>query len=393
MFQPVYFDHNATTGLHPQVLEAMMPWLSGQGSNPSSRHEYGRAARQAVDAARQQVANALGAHPTEVIFTSGGSEANNFVLKGFAEVTQPGMLAISAIEHPSVLRPAEQLIRAAQRGWLLKTLLVDTQGCIRFAEYEEILAGRPKLVSIMLANNETGVIQNVAELAQAAKRVGALFHTDAVQAFGKIPVNFRELNVAGVNALTVSGHKIYGPQGIGALVLDKRYELNPLIAGGGQERGLRSGTEIVAAIVGFGAACERFSQLQVLFPERDEQTRLLRENLERRLLNLGATIFGNSAKRLPNTSFFAFSGIDGETLVGKLDRAGFAVASGSACSSAQPETSHVLKAMGVNESLAQGAVRVSLGESNTDLEVEQFLETLQKTLSQLRTLTAVSVSE
>lgn len=394
MFAPVYFDHNATTALDPLVLDAMLPWLMGQGGlvgNPSSRHEYGRQARQAIDLARQHVAAALGAHPSEIILTGTGTEANNVFIKGVAESCPGRRLAISAIEHPSVLKPAAQL---AKRGWQLTVLPVDSEGRVDAVVFgQQMAAGvamKAALVSVMLANNETGVLQDIAPLAAAARGAGAFFHTDAVQAFGKHSIDFRALNASGVNALTVSAHKIGGPKGVGALVVDKRVELLPQTVGGGQERGLRSGTENVAAIVGFGAACEHLVRRGV---KSHESIAVLRARLERGLNALGAVIFGQAAARLPNTSFFAFSGIEGETLVGKLDRAGFAVASGSACSSAQPEPSHVLRAMGVPDTLAQGAVRVSLSASNTEQEVEAFLSTLESTLNQLRTLTAMTVAE
>jgi len=385
MFAPVYFDHNATTALKPVVLDAMLPWFSQQFGNASSRHEYGRAARRAVDEARNKVAVALGAHPTEIVFTSGGSEANNLFIKGAAACLKPGLLAVSAIEHPCVIKPAEQLVR---RGWRLHKLAVDADGRVDASEYQSVLQQSPKLISVMLANNETGVIQDVAALAAEARRVGACFHTDAVQAVGKIAVDFRALNAAGVQAMSVSAHKIGGPKGVAALVLDKRVELEPLIAGGGHERGLRSGTENVAAIVGFGVACEL--AVQGLDGKR---SRLLaqRARLEQGLSAMGATLFGVVAERLPNTLYFALADIDGETLVGMLDRAGYAVASGAACSSANPEPSHVLRAMGVAPELARGAVRVSLGDGNTAEQIEDFLLTLQDTVSKLRRLTAIAI--
>jgi len=385
MFAPVYFDHNATTAMKPVVLEAMLPWFSQQFGNASSRHEYGRAARRAVDEARNKVAVALGAHPTEIVFTSGGSEANNLFIKGAAACLKPGLLAVSAIEHPCVIKPAEQL---ARRGWRLHKLAVDADGRVDEHDYESILQQSPKLISVMLANNETGVIQDVAALAADARCVGAYFHTDAVQAVGKIAVDFRALNAAGVQAMSVSAHKIGGPKGVAALVLDKRVELEPLIAGGGHERGLRSGTENVAAIVGFGVACELAVQGLV-----GKRPRLLaqRARLEHGLSAMGATLFGAVAERLPNTLYFALADIDGETLVGMLDRAGYAVASGAACSSANPEPSHVLRAMGVAPELARGAVRVSLGDGNTAEQIEDFLLTLQDTVSKLRRLTAIAI--
>ncbi|HEX5803755.1 MAG TPA: cysteine desulfurase family protein [Azospira sp.] len=385
MFAPVYLDHNATTPLDAAVLAAMLPWLERQFGNPSSRHEYGRAARRAVDEARQQVAAALGAHPTEVVFTSGGSEANNLFIKGAAACLKPGLLAVSAVEHPCVVKPAEQL---ARQGWQLRKVAVDGEGRIERRDWQDVLAAKPRLLSVMRANNETGVLQDVAALAGEAKGSGAWFHSDAVQAFGKLPLSFRELNAAGVHALTVSAHKVGGPKGAAALVLDKRVEIAPLIAGGGHERGLRSGTENVPAIVGFGVAAELAATRLAETPARLVG---LRAELEAGLLALGARLFGAAAERLPNTSYFALPDVDGETLVGKLDRAGFAVASGAACSSANPEPSHVLSAMGVGAEIARGAVRVSLGRETTGAQVKDFLNALQTTVVGLQRMTSLSI--
>lgn len=385
-FAPVYLDWNATTPLAPEVRDAMLPWLGAaqpaRFGNASSRHEYGRQARAAIDEARARVAAAVGAHATEVVFTSGGSEANNLFLKGAAACLKPGTLAISAIEHPCVREPARQLRRA---GWALHEIAVDADGRIDVADWQRVLEARPTLVSVMLANNETGVLQDVATLASEARKAGAWLHTDAVQALGKIEVDFRAL---GVQAMTLSAHKLGGPLGAGALVLDKRVELSPLIAGGGQERGLRSGTENVAAIVGFGLACER-----AVAHRAAEASRLsvMRDGIEAALSALGAVVFSRAAIRLPNTVFFAFDAIDGETLVSKLDRAGFACASGSACSSAQPEPSHTLLAMGVDPTVARGAVRVSLGRDTTAEEVERFVATLSHVVRDLRNLASVAL--
>lgn len=385
MFQPIYLDHNATTPLNPAVLAAMLPWLEGQCGNASSRHEFGRAARRAVDQARQQVAAAVNAHPTEVVFTSGGSESNNLFIKGAAASFKTGLLAIGSTEHPCITKPAAQLVRL---GWDVRSVPVDRDGVIEPSEYAQILNLKPKLISLMMANNETGVIQDISILAEAAKTSGCWFHTDAVQALGKLDIDFRDLNAAGVHAMTLSAHKAYGPKGAAALVLDKRVELQPQIAGGGHERGLRSGTENVPAIVGFGVAAELAAQAVALLPLR---LRAMQTKLESGLVGLGARIFAGSAQRLCNTSYFAFPDIDGETLVGKLDRDGFAVASGAACSSANPEPSHVLRAMGVAPEIARGAVRVSLGTGNTELEVDQFINALQATVGRLQGLTAVAV--
>lgn len=383
MFRPAYLDWNATTPLDPLVREAILPWLGGGSfGNASSRHEYGRQARAAVDEARARVAAAVGAHPTEVILTSGGSEANNLFIKGAAAAMKTGLVAVSAIEHPCVREPARQLRR---QGWAMREIPVDATGVIDAAGWQSTLAARPSLVSVMLANNETGVIQDIAALAADVRKSGAWFHTDAVQALGKLPLDFRAL---GVHAMTVSAHKLGGPVGAGALVIDKRVELAPLVAGGGQERGLRSGTENIAAIVGFGVACEQAAARQ-----QAEAARLLtlREQVEAGVLALGARIFSAGVTRLPNTVFFALEGLDGETLVAKLDRAGYAVASGSACSSAHPEPSHTLLAMGVDAGLARGAVRVSLGRDTAGEDVTGFVATLARIATELRQMTAMTV--
>ncbi|MES2772524.1 MAG: cysteine desulfurase family protein [Pseudomonadota bacterium] len=389
MFNPVYFDHNASSPLDPAVLCAMLPYLSEQFGNASSRHEYGRAARRALDEAREQVAQAVGAQPSEIVFTSGGSEANNLFIKGVSATYKPGLLAVSAIEHPCVIKPAEQLLK---RGWMLRQLPVDRSGRVEPNQYQAVMAQRPQLVSVMYANNETGVLQAVETLASAAKAVGAVFHTDAVQALGKVALDFRQLNAAGVQAMSLSAHKIGGPKGIGALVLDKRLSLEAQIAGGGHERGLRSGTENIAAIVGFGLACQRATEQ---LSAQAQHLLTLRQQLESGLDKLGMILFSQDAERLPNTVYFACPDIEGETLVAQLDRAGFAVASGAACSSANPEPSHVLRAMGVAAEQARGAVRISLSGqahcANNAAQIEQFLSTLSATRLKLQRLNAMAV--
>lgn len=389
MFSPVYLDHNATTPVRPAVLEAMLPFFGQQYGNASSRHEYGRAARRAIDEARQRVAYAVGAHPTEVIFTSGGSEANNLFIKGAAAQLQPGTIAISAIEHPCVREPAKVLRR---QGWRVRELAVNADCRLASADFSAAMAESPGLVSVMLANNETGAVQDVAGLAAMAAQAtqgSAWFHSDAVQALGKIPLDFRTLNAAGVHAITLSAHKLGGPKGAGALIVDKRVDLQPLIAGGGHERGLRSGTENVPAIVGFGVACvEAANHVK----EATRRMAMLRDELECGLASQSAVIFAERAERLPNTVYFSLPGIDGETLVAKLDRAGYAIASGAACSSANPEPSHVLLAMGVDPALARGAVRVSLGHETTSAEIAGFLLAITATTSNLQSLSAISAA-
>ncbi len=377
----VFLDHNSTTALKPQVLEAMLPWLSQPTGNPTSRHVFGRNAREALELARKQIAACVGVQASQVVFTSGGTEANNFAIKGITANLSPSQLLISGIEHPCVTRPAQSL---AWHDWKVATIGVDSQGVIDLAQAEQTLSTRTGLVSAMLANNETGAIQPIAELAQLAKAHGALLHTDAVQAFGKIHV---DMSALGVNAMTISSHKIGGPIGVGALILDKRVDIAPLLHGGGQERGLRSGTENVAGIVGFARACQLAMET---LDARHTVVQKLRDQLESGLNKLGATIFASQAERLPNTSFFAITNIEGETLVTALDKAGFAVASGSACSSDSTEPSHVLLAMGITPDLARGAVRVSLSDSNTSEEITQFLAALQQQVQRLKGLNAVA---
>ncbi|MFM9914014.1 MAG: cysteine desulfurase family protein [Methylophilaceae bacterium] len=376
----VYFDHNASSPLDVRVLEAMMPYLAS--GNASSRHSFGRRAREAVDTARQQVAQSLGAHPTQLVFTSGGTEADNIGLLGIGANLKPSQIVVSAVEHPAVMRSAEAMRR---QGWALRKVGVDADGLVRLDDFSAALEAPTGLVSVMMANNETGVVQDIATFAELAKQRKAVFHTDAVQGLGKMPINFAELNRHGVGALSVSAHKIGGPQGAGALLIDKKLDIRAIQFGGGQEKGLRGGSENVAAIVGFGAACSLFNVAQ-----NAQYTHQLREVLEQGVVDLGGVIFGGGVKRLSNTSFFAFSDMDGETLVVALDRAGYAVASGSACSSDSTEPSPVLLAMGVMPELAQGAVRVSLSHSNTMQEVQDFLKALSQALNRMQQLTAIA---
>lgn len=377
----VYFDHNATTQIDARVLDAMLPWMSAQSGNPSSRHQFGRAAREAVAQAREQVARACGAQASQVVFTASGTEANNLAIKGLANYVPQGQILSSAVEHPCVTRSA-MAMRA--QGHVAHSIPVDSNGKVDRAEMKAQLNQPTSLVSVMLANNETGVLQDVAELADIARAHGSLMHTDAVQALGKIALNFNDLNV---HAMTVSSHKLHGPQGAAALILDKRVDIQPLLHGGGQERGLRSGTENVAAIVGFGLACELASQQ---LADYQDHTLRLRTQLETGLVAMNATIFGAQSKRLSNTSFFAVDSIEGETLVVALDRKGYAVASGSACSSDSTEPSAVLLAMGVQEELARGAVRLSLGTQNSTQQVADFLQQLQQEILRLKQLSAMA---
>ncbi|MCI0749140.1 MAG: cysteine desulfurase [Nevskiales bacterium] len=382
----VYLDHNASTPLDPRVLEAMAPFLRGPYGNPSSAHRHGRAARDAIETARAQMAALVTADPGEVIFTSGGTEANNFAVKGVAAKQQHGRLLYSAIEHPSVLEPLQAL---ARQGRAVETIAVDAEGRVDEAAFQQQLRrSKVALVSCMVANNETGVIQNTTRLAMLARAAGAVFHADAVQALGKIPLDFA---ASGAQLLSVSSHKIYGPKGAGALIADRALELEPLLHGGGQERGLRGGTENVAAIAGFGAAAELAGQE---LDRRKTHTRHLRERLETALMRIpGIRIFSAGAIRLPNTVQFAVPSIHSATLLGLLDKKGFAVSSGSACASGSDQASHVLLAMGVPQDVALCAIRVSVGKDNTQNEVDQFVETLCTLMAGLGvTLPSVALS-
>ncbi len=363
----IYFDHNATTPVDERVVEVMLPFLHHFYGNPSSLYRLGRLSRTAIESAREQVAALVGAAPDQIVFTSGGTEANNLAI---SQIKNESRVALSAIEHPSVSAPI--MARQQQFKKVLR-LKVDTEGRVDSEYLQSLEWGQNDFVSVMLANNETGVIQDVNHLVEMLRPKGVVIHSDAVQAFGKTPFSFEQL---GVQLLSLSSHKIYGPKGCGALVVDKDFNLLPMMHGGGQEQGRRGGTENVAAIVGFGKAAElALSELEV----RTEQMLCLRDFLEQQLDALpGVTVFSRNAERLPNTVQFAIQGIDGEMLQMQLDQKNIAVSSGSACSSGGGEASPVLIAMDVEESLAKGAIRVSLGKGNTRQEIEQFIDELKK---------------
>ena len=377
----IYFDNNATTAIHPEVLEEMMPFFAEQHGNPTSNHRFGRRAHTAIEEAREKVAYAVNAHPSQIIFTASGTESNNTIIHGVADGYPESIFGYSAIEHPCVSKPVEAL---RKRGFASIEIPVDQNGLVNIALFSDIPSNQPTFISVMMANNETGVIQNMPEIVQWAKKNKAIVHTDAVQALGKITVDFEVLDV---DALTISSHKAYGPQGVAALVVNNKIDVVPFIKGGGQERGLRSGTENLAGIIGFGKACERAAANTVLF---DKTIRPLQSYLEQHLVQMGAVIFGNQVKRLPNTSFFAFPRLDGVTLLTALDKKGFAVASGSACSSNSNEPSHVLLAMGIDKELAQGAIRVSMGVETTLEQVKSFITSLKMEIERLKQLAAMA---
>ncbi|GAB4254194.1 MAG: cysteine desulfurase family protein [Methylomicrobium sp.] len=361
----IYLDHNATTPLDERVVETMLPFLQSYYGNASALYRLGRLSRSAVETAREQVGALVGVPPSQVVFTSGGTESNNLAVHAAAGRSR---ILISRIEHPSVTEPAERLQAAGCNVYWLE---VDRRGLFDPEAFERCLAKRPEFASLMLANNETGVVQRIADFASALRECGAIVHTDAVQAAGKIPVAFERLNV---QMMSLSGHKIYGPKGSGALIVEKGFDLDPLLLGGGQEKGYRAGTENVAAIVGFGKAAElALSELTA----RRQKMFDLSVALEQGLTELGAVIFGREAERLPNTVQFGFDGVDGEMLLMQLDRQGFAVSSGSACASGGGMPSPVLVAMGVEAGLAKSAIRVSFGQFNTEADVVRFLQCIK----------------
>ena len=377
----IYFDHSATTPLDPQVLGAMGPYLGGTFGNPSSLHHEGRAARAAVEKARAQVAELIVAEPEEIIFTASGTEADNLALIGAVRASgKPGHLVTSAIEHAAILETCKFL---ASNGTRITHLAVDADGIVRTESLLRTLQSNVTIVSIMAANNVVGTLQPIEELAHLTKLHDVLFHTDAVQAGGKIPLDVKQLNV---DLLSLSAHKLHGPKGIGALYVRKDVKLSPIVFGGGQERGLRSATENVAGIVGFGMAAEIARQ-----ELEEEASRLaqFREQIATEILGVfpGAYLFGHATERLPGHLSFGFRGQEREVgrLLSALDQAGIAVSAGSACSAHHAGApSSVLLAMGYDEGAARGLIRVSLGRFNTQAEVDLFLRALRSVVLTLQ---------
>lgn len=373
----IYLDHNATTPLHPAVLEEMLPCFEGGFGNPSSPHALGQQARRAVDRARERVAALIGARPEEIVFTSGGTEADNLAVFG----ARGRRVVTSAVEHQAVLAACEFLER---RGTSVERVPVDRDGIVDPEALERAITPGTSLVSVMLANNEVGTLQPVERMAPLARAHGALLHTDAVQAAGRVPVDVRAL---GVDLLSLSSHKLYGPKGAGALFVRRGVEIAPLLHGGHQERRVRAGTENVPAIVGFGKACELAREK---LQERAAHARALRDELERLALATipGARLNGHPRHRLPNTLNLGFEGIDGELLAASLDVQGLACSTTSACHSGRAEPSHVLLAMGRSVGEARGAVRFSFGEANTAEEVRRAHRLLVEAVEGLRALSS-----
>ncbi len=376
----IYLDHNATTAIRPRVVTAVLPYLTEKFGNPASVHGAGREVRRGLDEARRQVAALFGVHDSQIIFTSGGTEANHLALLGLAARNGfRGHVVTSAIEHPSVGRVVDTL---EKRGMAATRLPVDDQGRLTAEKVAAALRDDTVVVSIMHANNETGVVLPVADIGAICRRAGVPFHTDTVQSVGKLPVEPARLNA---DMISVSAHKFGGPKGVGALVVDKRLALDPLLVGGGQERGRRSGTENLSGIIGFGTAAEVAGQSRT---EMDQHLTALRVELEERLSAElpDCVIFSRDAERLPNTTALGHPGMAGETLVMSLDLAGFAVSSGSACSSGRTTPSHVLDAMGVNPELARSLIRVSLGWNTSREEVVRFAAVYVRTIKRLRSM-------
>jgi cysteine desulfurase len=380
----VYFDHAATTAVDPKVFGLMTPYFCEHYGNPSELHALGRATREAVEQARAQVAAALGAADKEIIFTSGGTESDNMALIGYLQRFEGGHLIISAIEHPAVMEAARFLQR---QGWDVTFVGVDRQGMIDLDEYAAAFCDDTRLASVMLANNVVGTVQPVADLARIAHERGAVFHTDAVQVAGSLPLTVDEL---GVDLLSLSAHKFYGPKGSGALYIRRGTRMAPIIHGGGHERRLRSGTENVPGIVGLGAA---LASAVAGIGETKPRLERLRERLATGVLDSidDVLYLGHPTQRLPGNVAFTVRYIEGESMLLQLDAKGIAVSSGSACASGSLEPSHVILAMGFGAEEAHGSLRLSLGRENTEEEADYFLEVFPGIVERLRAMSPLYV--
>ena len=378
----IYLDNAASTAVHPEVVKEMMPYFDTQYGNPSSIHQFGRKAKNAIEKARKQVATLIGAEPNEILFTSGGTESNNTILDGVLTSNSepdPEHIITSSIEHEAVLQPCKEFENV---GIKITYLPVDEHGIVNPDDITNSINEQTVMVSIMFANNEVGTIQPIKEISEICKKYQIPLHTDAVQAVGKIPINVKDL---GVDALSISSHKINGPKGIGALFIKKGLMVTPQILGGGQENGMRSGTENVASIVGFGKACEiakerlnrNISHFQTL--HSSILSKIVKE-ISHVKLN------GHPEKRIFNNVHLTFMGVNGEDLIIKLDEHGIAASTGSACSVHTQKASHVLKAMGFNHEQITGSLRISFGYMNTLDEIDQTVEVLKKVVSELRSV-------
>ena len=384
----IYFDHSATTPLDPRVIEAMLPCYEVNFGNPSSLHSAGQQAKQAVDEGRRQVAELFRANPDEIVFTASGTESDNMALAGVASLykAQDCHIITSSFEHPAILETCKYLERL---GYAISYLPVSPEGIVDPETLTSALRPNTRLVSVMAANNVVGTLQPIAELAKITKTHGALFHTDAVQAVGKIPL---QMDAMPVDLLSLSAHKLHGPKGIGALYIRKGLIIEPLIHGGGQERGIRSATENVAAIAGLGKAAE-IARLEM----RDEAPRLVKlrdrliEEIQTQIPN--AYLIGHRYKRLPGHICLGFAGQEGEAihLMLSLNEAGIAISTGSACSSHHAgQPSYILMAMGMDPIRARGSLRITLGRFNTEAEVDEFLDVLPRLVGEMRPVTSRS---
>ena len=373
----IYLDHAASTPIHEEVLQEMLPYLKEQFGNPSSIHRHGRLAHKAIEKARKQVANLINADPSEIFFTSGGTESNNTAIYGIMKQFPKSQLITSAIEHDAILEPCKKL---QNQGYDVMYIPVDKYGFVSTSNLENSISEKTKLVSIMFGNNEIGTIQPILDFVRICHSKNTIFHTDAVQAIGKIPIDVKELDV---DLLSISSHKINGPKGIGALYVKKDISFEPLIFGGGQENGLRSGTENVASIVGFGKACEIATNEMT---ENVSKLKKLRDSLISQVKDQisSVTLNGHIEKRLPNNIHFTFLGINGEDLIIKLDENNIAASTGSACSVRTQKASHVLKAMGFSHEQITGSLRLTVGITNTQEEIDQTVKILKDVVKELR---------
>jgi cysteine desulfurase len=373
----IYLDNAASTQIHDDVLNSMLPFLKEQYGNPSSIHRYGRLTRKAIHKARKQIASLINADPSEILITSGGTESNNTALSGICSQFPSSQIITSSIEHDAILEPCKKLI---SNGFQVDYLSVDKFGMINLSDLEKIISKNTSLVSVMFGNNEVGTIQPIIEIAKICHKHKILFHTDAVQAVGKLHVDVKELDV---DLLSISSHKLHGPKGIGALYIKNGVKLDPLILGGGQEFRLRSGTENVASIVGFGQACEIAQNhlVENILSLKKLQTLLVEKVLDQ----IPETTFnGHSEFRLSNNAHFTFLGVNGEDLIIKLDEYGIAASTGSACSVNTQKASHVLKSMGFSLEQITGSLRLTVGIFNTENEINETIDILKKVVGELR---------
>jgi cysteine desulfurase len=380
----IYLDHNATTPLDPRVLEAMMPYLKGQWGNPSSPYRFGNQARAAVERARHRIAEYAGCKSTEIVFTSSGTESDNLALRGAAHALRyrGNHIVTTSIEHHAVLNTCKSL---ESEGFCVTYLPVGPDGAVNFEEVKNSLTPQTILVTVMHANNETGVLQPVKEIAELTKQQGILFHADAVQTAGKIP---ETLCTLGADLISFSGHKLYGPKGAAALYIRENSSLEPILTGGLQEAGIRAGTENVAGIVGLAHA---FALAVESSAEEFARLQKLRNRLESRIRKLiaGVRVNGADAPRTPNTTNLSFDRVDGESIVLGLDLRGICVSTGSACSTGEPEPSHVLTAMGLSPREAQGSIRISLGKNTQMKDIDATVDALTEIIKQLRTISSI----